>query len=254
MSKALSVETLDDINYQLRAGLSVASIHDATGVSQKHIRTLRRRLYSYGTIKPLQMSKMGRPSILTAEMLADIRYLQDNRPSIYLEELQYFLFDHWELWVSESTICRAIKASGNTRKVLQRVAAQRSTTLRAEYWLDIQTIPVEYFVTVDESAVSEKHFDRKYGYSPRGTAAVEVKELRRTERYSLLPAYTVNGFLAGPLIVKSAVDGDLFVAWLRETVLPQMNAYPGPRSVLIMDNCSTHRVAVSITSTRYLLV
>ncbi|KIJ52151.1 hypothetical protein M422DRAFT_94837, partial [Sphaerobolus stellatus SS14] len=38
-----------------------------------------------------------------------------------------------------------------------------------------------------------------------------------------------------------AYDGDSFLAFL-EGLLQHMNPYPGPRSVLILDNCAIHHV------------
>ena len=106
-------------------------------------------------------------------------------------------------------------------------------------------------VYVDQSAVNELNLQRKYGYAPRGFATTEVRELRRTERWSVLPAYTSIGYLPEPLIVKSSVDGDIFAAWLEDSVLPQMNSYfddpSAERSILIMDNNSTHRNEVGIS-------
>ncbi|KAF1815542.1 hypothetical protein P152DRAFT_390625 [Eremomyces bilateralis CBS 781.70] len=108
--------------------------------------------------------------------------------------------------------------------------------------------PVDWLVFVDESACSERTLLRKYGYSPRSTPAIDVQWLRRIERWSLLPAYDSNGYLEDPLIVKAAVDGEIFKEWLQECVLLKMNPFPGPRSILIMDNRSTHRITVGLLS------
>jgi len=56
-----------------------------------------------------------------------------------------------------------------------------------------------------------------------------------------LPALAVDGYLDYTLTVQGAVTGGMFYDWLRDYVLPQCNRYPGPRSVLIMDDRSTHR-------------
>jgi hypothetical protein len=93
--------------------------------------------------------------------------------------------------------------------------------------------------------MSNKTLDRKYGYAPKGLPATVIREKHRSERYSLLPAYAMEGFLDNPLIVKGSVTGELFVNWLIDSVLPQMNPFPEDRSVLIIDNCSTHRIEVS---------
>ena len=96
--------------------------------------------------------------------------------------------------------------------------------------------------------MSSKSLDRKYGYSPRGIPAIEVYILKRTECWSLLPAYTIDGFLPDPLIMKGSVTGDDFLDWLVTSVLPQMNPYPGDKSILVIDNNNTHHIEVSIHS------
>lgn len=42
-------------------------------------------------------------------------------------------------------------------------------------------------------------------------------------------------------MVRETVDGDAFIRCLEEDILPTMNAFPAPRSVLILDNASIHR-------------
>jgi hypothetical protein len=41
------------------------------------------------------------------------------------------------IWISESTVCRAIKRREFTRKVTQRVASQRDEGKRLQYYLDL---------------------------------------------------------------------------------------------------------------------
>ena len=85
--------------------------------------------------------------------------------------------------------------------------------------------------------------NRRYGRAPKGQAAIVREPLRRSARWSILPAYTIDGYLPGALITQSSVNGDMFSEWLEFTLLRMCNAYPSPRSVLVMDNCSTHRNA-----------
>lgn len=59
------------------------------------------------------------------------------------------------------------------------------------------------------------------------------------KRYHLLPAITVDGIL-DLLVYKGHTDKDGFVAWLENGVLPKMNRFPGPNSILVMDNASWH--------------
>jgi len=105
-----------------------------------------------------------------------------------------------------------------------------------------KTLNYTNVAVADESSISNKTLDRKYAYGPRGMPAVVIREKRRSERWSLLPAYTIEGFLPDPLITKGSINGDLFVSWLLYVVLRHMNRYPDDHSVLIIDNCSTHRI------------
>ncbi|KIM50222.1 hypothetical protein SCLCIDRAFT_80849, partial [Scleroderma citrinum Foug A] len=57
--------------------------------------------------------------------------------------------------------------------------------------------------------------------------------------YSIIPAITLDRIIAYD-IVEGPVDTECFVRFLNEQVMPFTNPYPGPRSVLIMDNCRIH--------------
>jgi transposase len=47
--------------------------------------------------------------------------------------------------------------------------------------------------------------------------------------------------MPGWLIHQGAVDGPMFIEWIKNEVLTRMQPYPQPRSVLVMDNASIHR-------------
>jgi hypothetical protein len=59
-------------------------------------------------------------------------------------------------------------------------------------------------------------------------------------RYSLLPALTINGLIYSHVKV-GGYNGEEFKQWL-ESLLEIMNPYPAPHSVLILDNCRIHHV------------
>jgi transposase len=97
-------------------------------------------------------------------------------------------------------------------------------------------------VFVDESGAHERTGDRKYGWSLRGLASIEYSSIKCSERWSILPALTLDGWI-DCLIFQGGITAQIFVDWLEQKVLPQCNPYPGPRSVLIMDNASIHKTA-----------
>ena len=99
---------------------------------------------------------------------------------------------------------------------------------------------------MDKSAANERTLLRKYGFTPRGLPAINIQLLRRSTHWSILPALTITGYLNRTLIVQGSVTGNIFIRWLREVVPPQCTPFLGPRLVIVIDNCRTHHVAVSI--------
>jgi len=197
-----------------------------------------------GTLYLRPQASTGRHRLITRPIETDLIDLVSRRPTLYLDEIVYHILITWGLHVSEATVSRALARSEVSRKVTQRVAAQRNDVRRMEYYMNIDHYTPEQLVYVDESAANERTLDRKYGWAPKGLPAIDFKLLHRSTRWSILPAYTIDGYLPQPLVIQGSVTGELFVNWLEDSVLPQCAPYPGPRSVLVMDNCSTHKVDV----------
>jgi transposase len=68
----------------------------------------------------------------------------------------------------------------------------------------------------------------------------QSRPIQRSERWSILPALTIDGYL-DYIIHQGAITADLFIEFVEERVLPHCSPYPGPRSVLILDNASIHK-------------
>jgi hypothetical protein len=92
---------------------------------------------------------------------------------------------------------------------------------------------------IDESAANERSLDRKFGWSPKGVPARVVSSAKRSKKWSILPVYTYEGFVAWE-IIHGSYNSELFVNFLRHRVIPLTSPFPGPRSVLIMDNARIH--------------
>jgi len=74
----------------------------------------------------------------------------------------------------------------------------------------------------------------------KGRRAVEQVPFERGDRWSILPALSLDGYIAVRAI-SGSVDGGEFFDFVVEDVLPRMEPYPSRRSVLVMDNCSIHK-------------
>lgn len=58
-------------------------------------------------------------------------------------------------------------------------------------------------------------------------------------RYSILPALSLNG-IEYVDIIEGSFTAATFAIFI-EGLLDQMNPYPGPNSVIVMDNCRIHK-------------
>jgi len=98
-------------------------------------------------------------------------------------------------------------------------------------------------VFIDESAANERTLDRKFGWAPVGYPSQEIRPAKRSQRWSILPAYTLDGYITYD-IVHGFYNAELFNDFIQNKVLPLCNAYPGPRSILVMDNARIHQPQV----------
>ena len=153
--------------------------------------------------------------------------------------MQYNLFDLFGLIVDRSTISKTLRSMKISRKSLRRIASERSQLCRDMYFLEVSNYTHDQLVFMDESAANEHTMWRKRGYAAFGIRPVIKVPIKRSKRFSVLPAYCSDGILCYH-IHKGSINGVRFEWFLEQEVLPRCNPFPGPKSVIVMDNCSTH--------------
>ena len=130
----------------------------------------------------------------------DYLYLEEiiaANPAIYLDEIQAKFASVRSLFVSISTIARALNDINMTRKKITKQSAERNQRLRNLWEMEMaQYMDPELFVALDESAVDNKTVQRNYGRSMEGQPCVCRKTFLRGTRYSMLPALTTDGIVA----------------------------------------------------------
>jgi hypothetical protein len=124
-----------------------------------------------------------------------------------------------------------------------RAAQERNQNARDDWIQRLADWRADQLVFVDESAANERTLDRKYGWAPINTQSIEIRPAKRTERWSMLPAYTINGYIAWQVVQASYTTAS-FNEFIANHVLPLCSPYPGVRSILVMDNAQIHRSQV----------
>jgi DDE superfamily endonuclease len=131
---------------------------------------------------------------------------------------------------------------------IEKEAKERDQELRDAWLLKLRQYRADQLVFLDESGLNTKTGVRTHGWAPKGKAIRGKVSGQRAENLSLLPALTVDGYIACK-IYEGGVNGPTYEAFLRENVLPKCQEFPKPRSVIIMDNASIHNNPVSTVVT-----
>jgi hypothetical protein len=126
--------------------------------------------------------------------------------------VQSLLFDEFGEYRTESSIGRALRRAGWSKKICAHTTSQRDKVARAMYLQDMLRFTPEQLVYVDKTYVSDKVSIRRRGWSPRGRTPRSRHHLHYAKRYSVLPAYSIDGWLLEPLIVEGSVNADRFNA------------------------------------------
>lgn len=140
---------------------------------------------------------------------------------------------------------------------MTRLACERSVQKRFDYRQRISKYDPTQLVFVDESACDRRTTYRGRAWSIKGTKAVRKAHFVRGKRcehrrvhfepieraltsfrYSILPALSLDGMIHCH-IIEGSFDTAGFTEFI-EGLLDHMQPYPGPNSVIVMDNCRIH--------------
>ena len=155
-----------------------------------------------------------------------------------------FLWERFDITPHQSTISRALTRCRLSRKQLRSVAVERNEELRLDWKRRISGYKPEQLVFLDESACSEKAARCRTGWSLFGIAPQAQQRLHCRERFSILPAYTLDGYIAYR-VIPGSYNSERFLQFVAECVLPLLT--PGYH-VICLDNVNTHRSTVSFSA------
>ncbi len=216
------------------SSLTNQQIADVAKCSSRTVSTYRTNLKRFGSTKAPFNGQGGRPRSMADWMLKALLTLLSRKPCLQQDEMAIFIFDNFGETLSTSTIGRALRKAGWSKKVARRIAMEQCPDLRDMYLHDLSPFDKDHIVYVDETGRDNTAGFRRTGWSPLGVTPVQIARFQRGQRYHILPAFTSDGVLYAH-ICQGTTDGAVFEAFL-EQLLPRCGRWPEPRSVLIMDN------------------
>lgn len=208
MVRRSSLETKTAAMRMLERGYHVHVVADALGVARRTVYSWRRNYKHNGHFSRQRHPRLlGRPRRLSA---ADVQYIVDTvhtYPDIYLDELCVKLLADRNVCSSITMIHNALARCNMTHKLLRKLAIERDEQRRADWWTRVaeHELHAEQFVFVDESAKDERTSFRKYGRGLKGRRISKFAPFVRGVRYSILPAMSMEGYLACKIVEGSFV-------------------------------------------------
>lgn len=209
-------------------------------------RSIVRYIRSYrhsGDVLPKKQSHHGPEPAMSEFELATLLEILHREPTTYLCELQEELRKTTGCSYHASTIYRALKRLGMSRKVVRRIALQRCTVKRALYLSEILEFDPKTLVFIDETGSTRRNAVRKYGYSLVGVTPVTHRLCVYGKRLSAIGIMTCQQ-IEDVYIVERNVNADMFLQFLQRCLLPILLPFDGdnPRSVVVLDNASIYHV------------
>jgi transposase len=221
--------------------LTVKEICSVLGIKKSLVYKSLGYFRAYGIAHNPHSHRPGRHRVLSLGDIKFISALVERQHCIYLDEIQSQLYEHRHCKVSISTIMRTLRRLHLTHKTISAKALERNEIQRSAFMNRIaDEVPnPDMLMFVDEAARNRRTSGRSRGWSSRGLRCFQRRFFVRGQRYSILPIITLDGIITHD-IIPGSVTSARFIQFLRELVIPLTNPYPGPRSVLILDNCNIH--------------
>ena len=162
-------------------------------------------------------------------------------PWLYLDEIAARLSHETQTPYSAPQVWRQACDDGYGIKKMRTFAAERDEVKRMLYWDEMSQLVMYHWqcVFVDETSKDGRTLRRANCRALQGERIERPETIIRGKRISVFGVFGYTGFLDWHWVDKGYTAEEFMYA-VQEHVVPHLNAYPGPNSILIMDNCPMH--------------
>ena len=236
-----------DTNYEIR---------QITSMSTRTLGRAIQRKQMTGSVAKAQAIGRGRPRSLLRRDCDYLLRLARYKPTLFLDEYSLCLERFRELSVSLATLHQSLEHAGLNVKHVQKLARERDPFLRANFIHNIGQYPAHYLISVDEVSKDDRTYTRLWGRAPVGARVEQHAPFVRKRRYSMLAALALDEGIIASRVLEGSFTNDTFLEYLRDDLvcrflsntlqylnvaqLPLTTPFPGPQSVLLLDNARIH--------------
>lgn len=193
-----------------------AEITDVVGCGERSVFAIRSNLRYFGSTKA-PSNGVGRPRSITPLMLdALCEYLLE-KPDLYRDKMVLFVLDEFNTHVTPSSIGRALKSRGWTKKTIRGIAKARNADLRDLYMHNSwdSSFCSHHYVFMDESGCDKRSGFNRMGWSPLSATPIQIARFQREQRYQILPTYTQDGIILARVFLGST-DSTVFEDFIEQ--------------------------------------
>lgn len=219
MAPHLAPQLRERIAYwRFEDGKTAREISILAGCSDTTVYDILRLHYHFGQTRNPYARRRGRPRILNQGDMNYIYSILEANPGLYVDEIQQLLFEVWNAEVSVATVSRALRRLAITHKHVAKEALERDELVRATWIAQYGDIPIESCIWLDESSVDDRTNQQRHGWALLGRACERRETFIRGQRFSVLPALSVDGIIALD-IFEGSVTKEHFIQFLREQIV-----------------------------------
>ncbi len=262
MPQALTQNLRDEIQFHLAHDDSTTFIHKVTHVIRQQINRMRKKHLHFSDVMSA-LDTIDRSKILSEYHAQKLLDFLSQRLIVNQNDMIWFLYDEFDIVISQSMISRLLKQARYSRKIAQRVIAERDEKLRSEWKWWLMSWTSDQLVFLDESAACERtdrlNFllfftlsshanacslaDQKYDWALIDLSLHVIQSLKQLKRWSILSAFFIDEYIAWKMH-HNFITKEIFLNFMQSQMLSICNSEEvKSRSVMIMNNARIHQSA-----------
>jgi transposase len=168
-------------NMILSKSLTTSQMAKAAECSKHSMINISNKLRQFGNVRA-PPTRVGRRPTVTPSMIEALCDRLLEKPGLYLDEMAIFLWDEFRVQVTNSSLKRALASVGWSKKVARQKAKEHNADLRDFHVHNLSDFQSYHLVYVDESGCDKRVGFRRTGWSPLGTAPLQIANFHRDQR------------------------------------------------------------------------
>jgi transposase len=216
-------------------------IADREGCSRSAVYNVMKNLKKHGSIRKPPTKRLRKPPKIADE---DAKALFEQLVCagwMYQDEIAKWLLVERGVKVNHQTVSNFLCSCGWNWQTLRPYSIDRNEELRESYRRSMRQFAADDLVFLDESIFNEKTGWRHHVYAPVGHKSRYTQNIKRGDTWTILPAYTIHGYLPCTAIKEGYFSKEDFIEWIQNSLISTLRSVYGPKHmVVILDNVSIH--------------